>query len=95
MLAPSGTGARRRRRFLVTDEYRQAELTAASARALLGFYHSHPDHPAEPSGFDRDHAWPNFSYVIVSVRDGRAEDVRSWRLRSDRAGFIEEFIVEP
>ena len=87
----------RRRRFLVTpDDYRQAELTAASAgRALLGFYHSHPDHPAEPSAFDRDHAWPNFSYVIVSVREGRPEGVRSWRLRSDRAGFIEELVVEP
>ena len=37
---------------------------------LLGFYHSHPDHPARPSQYDLDHAWPFFSYVIVSVRGG-------------------------
>lgn len=65
-----------------------------SARAqdleVLGYYHSHPDHPSAPSDFDRDHAWPNTSYLIVSVREGKARDHRSWRLLDDRSAFAEE-----
>jgi proteasome lid subunit RPN8/RPN11 len=81
-----------RRRFLVSaEDYRACETYAARVGAeLLGFYHSHPDHPAEPSQYDLDHAWPNFSYVIISVRAGAAGDLRSWRLRPDRSGFVEE-----
>lgn len=81
-----------RRRFLVSaDDYRACEAYAARVGAdLLGFYHSHPDHPAEPSQYDLDHAWPNFSYVIVSVRAGTPGDLRSWRLRPDRSAFVEE-----
>lgn len=60
---------------------------------ILGYYHSHPDHPAQYSAFDRDHALPNLSYVIVAVRDGRAEDTRSWRLRDDRSEMDEETLV--
>ena len=85
----------RHRRFVVgPDDYRRAEAAAtASGAQLLGFYHSHPDHPARPSTFDLEHAWPNFSYVIVSVIAGRSQEVRSWRLRPDRSRFIEEQIV--
>ena len=57
---------------------------------LLGFYHSHPDHPAKPSQYDLDHAWPFFSYIIVAVRAGTPEDMTSWRLREDRSAFDEE-----
>ena len=85
------TGERRRRFLIGTEEYRAAEKHADdTGRALLGFYHSHPDHPAEPSAFDLEHAWPNMSYVIVSVAGGQAGVVRSWRLRADRSGFDEE-----
>ena len=86
------TAAGRRRRFLVDPEaYRRAEAEAdRTGRRLLGFYHSHPDHPAEPSAFDLEHAWPNLSYAIVSVRHGRIEGLRSWRLRGDRSQFDEE-----
>jgi cysteine synthase B len=82
----------RRRRFLVGPaEYRTAEARAAeTGQSLVGFYHSHPDHPAVPSAFDLEHAWPNLSYVIVAVRDGQPAEVRSWRLRDDRSGFDEE-----
>jgi cysteine synthase B len=85
----------RRRRFLVGPEaYRQAEArAAASGQTLVGFYHSHPDHPAVPSAFDLEHAWPNLSYVIVSVREGQAAEVRSWRLRPDRSAFDEERLI--
>jgi len=81
-----------RRRFRVSAaDYRAAERHAADAHAeLVGFYHSHPDHPAEPSQYDLDHAWPNLSYVIVAVRAAEPEAVRSWRLLSDRSAFEEE-----
>jgi cysteine synthase B len=89
------TTGERRRRFLVgADEYRAAERRAeTTGLALLGFYHSHPDHPAEPSPFDLEHAWPNLSYVIVSITGGRAAVMRSWRLRADRSQFEEETLT--
>ena len=84
-----------RRRFLVgPDEYRRAEARATeTGQQLIGFYHSHPDHPAEPSQFDLEHAWPNMSYVIMSVRQGQPKEVRSWRLKADRSAFEEEFVA--
>jgi proteasome lid subunit RPN8/RPN11 len=60
---------------------------------LLGFYHSHPDHPAEPSEYDREHAWPYYSYVIASVGKDEVDDMRSWVLKEDRSGYDEEPIV--
>jgi proteasome lid subunit RPN8/RPN11 len=60
---------------------------------LLGFYHSHPDHPAEPSEYDREYAWPGYSYVIASVSGENVEDMRSWTLKDDRSGYDEETIV--
>src|SRR4026207_1601697 len=47
---------------------------------LLGFYHSHPDHPARPSQYDLDHAWPSFSYVIVCIKNGGAAAMTGWAL---------------
>ena len=71
----------------------QAQRDArASGLDIVGYYHSHPDHPARPSEFDREHAWPGTSYVIVSVAKGKAVDCRSWRLRDDRTAFEEEAI---
>jgi proteasome lid subunit RPN8/RPN11 len=83
-----------RNRFAVTaDDVREAEK-AASAQGLevIGWYHSHPDHPARPSDFDRDHAWPWYSYIIVSVHTGVPKDMTSWRLKDDRSGYWEEKI---
>lgn len=57
---------------------------------VLGIYHSHPDVAARPSQFDLDHAWPNFSYLIVSVVKGKAVESNSWRLRDDRSAFDHE-----
>ena len=81
-----------RRRFRVRPgDYRDAERRAAEQGAeLLGFYHSHPDHPARPSQYDLDHAWPFFSYVIVSVRAGSPQEMTSWRLLDDRSAFEPE-----
>jgi proteasome lid subunit RPN8/RPN11 len=55
--------------------------------ALVGYYHSHPNHPAIPSIFDRDHALPNFIYIITSVMDGTAADQKAWLLQEDRSQF--------
>ena len=84
-----------RRRFLVRpDDYRAAETRARTAGLeLIGFYHSHPDHPARPSQYDLDHAWPSFSYVIVSVVAGDDQSLTSWRLKADRSAFDEESVT--
>lgn len=94
---PNTTEEGPRRRFLVRPaDYRAAESRAAAmGQELLGFYHSHPDHPARPSQYDLDHAWPSFSYVIVAVVNGEPGDVRSWRLRGDRSQFDEETVDPP
>jgi proteasome lid subunit RPN8/RPN11 len=57
---------------------------------VLGIYHSHPDVAARPSQFDLDHAWPNLSYLIVSVCKGKAVETNSWLLREDRSQFDQE-----
>ena len=89
---PNMTDEGARTRFRVTpSDYHTAERRADEVGAeLLGFYHSHPDHPARPSPYDLDHAWPFFSYVIVSVRSGVSGDMTSWRLREDRSAFDQE-----
>jgi proteasome lid subunit RPN8/RPN11 len=81
-----------RNRFEVTpDDVRFAEKTASEKKLeLIGWYHSHPDAPARPSEYDRDHAWPWYSYIIVSVQKGEPKDTTSWRLGDDRAGYNPE-----
>ena len=88
---PNTTEEGPRRRFLVRPvDYRVAEQRAGELGGeLLGFYHSHPDHPARPSQFDLDHAWPTFAYVIVSVASGSARDATVWWLKEDRSTFEE------
>ena len=83
-------------RFLITPEdVFHAEQTARATKLeLIGFYHSHPDHPASPSEYDREHALPFYSYVIVSVENGRAKDIRSWELSSDRTIFLPEKYIK-
>jgi proteasome lid subunit RPN8/RPN11 len=88
---PNTTEEGPRRRFLVrSSDYRLAERRASEAGVeLLGFYHSHPDHPARPSQYDLDHAWPTFAYAIVAVAAGRAGDMTVWWLKEDRTSFEE------
>ncbi len=83
--------AERRRRFLITpEEYMRVEREADDlGLSLIGFYHSHPNAAAEPSEFDREHAWPWFAYPIVEVRDGEATGMRVWQLQADRNGYDE------
>jgi proteasome lid subunit RPN8/RPN11 len=81
-------------RFSVTslDVLRADKAAQARAMDVIGWYHSHPDHPAKPSEYDREHAWPWFSYVIVSVQNGVPREMTSWRLNDDRADYSSEAI---
>jgi proteasome lid subunit RPN8/RPN11 len=73
--------------FLKLDrEYRKSGLK------MVAFYHSHPDHPAKPSEFDRENALPWHTYIIVKVDQGTAVAVTAWLLREDRSGFDSEEI---
>ncbi len=82
-------------RFLITprDVLEAEEAAAAQGLDVIGVYHSHPDHPARPSEFDREHALPWWSYVITAVAAGTPGPMRAWRLRDDRSRFDEEPLV--
>lgn len=73
--------------YLKTDRAANAE-----GMRVVGFYHSHPDHPARPSPTDADHAqhWPEFSFVILSVENGQVRDCRSWLFPEAGLAFVEE-----
>jgi proteasome lid subunit RPN8/RPN11 len=79
-------------RYLITPADMLRGETEAARRGLdvIGIFHSHPDHVAEPSVMDREWALPWFSYVITSVRQAKAEVSRAWLLRDDRTAFDEE-----
>ena len=97
------SGENRRRRYLVSPlDYLAAERAADSAgKTLLGFYHSHPEHPAEPSATDLAWAQPNFVYIIMSIR--RSADAKpaaagagAFLLDPDRSGFLaDQLAVRP
>jgi proteasome lid subunit RPN8/RPN11 len=84
----------RHNRFSLTPEDVRRADQAAGEHGLetLGWYHSHPDHPARPSEFDREHAWPWYSYVILSVAARVPGEMTSWRLADDRSGYAAERI---
>lgn len=81
-----------RNRFQITaEDVLRAEKKAAEKNLdLIGWYHSHPDHPAIPSEFDREHAWPWYSYIIISVSAGKPAEMNSWRLADDRSNYSSE-----
>jgi proteasome lid subunit RPN8/RPN11 len=82
----------KRNRFLIRPEELMRGERYAENKGLevVGFYHSHPDHPAVPSQYDLDHAWPLYSYIVVAVKAGQAADLRSWEMEADRSRFEEE-----
>lgn len=82
----------RRDRFLISDGVVLENERYARAQGLeiLGFYHSHPDHPAQPSQYDLENAWPWFSYLIVTVEQGSPGEATSWQLAEDRSRFNSE-----
>ena len=84
-----------RRRFAIDPlALMKAEKSAAAeGNVVLGFYHSHPDHPARPSETDRQYGWPFYSYVIVSIAGGAAVDMTSWVLDEQTEAFSRQDIV--
>lgn len=87
-------GEERTRRYLIAPEqFLAADREArAAGEDVIGFFHSHPDHPARPSGFDLEHAWPWYTYVIVGIAQGRVDATTAWRLADDRGAFEPESI---
>ncbi|HEX7336504.1 MAG TPA: M67 family metallopeptidase [Gemmatimonadales bacterium] len=81
-------------RYLIApDDLRRVEAELrADGLDVLGYYHSHPDHPAAPSAFDLEHAWPWYSYIIVRVERGRAAELTSWVLDDDRSAMHPESV---
>jgi proteasome lid subunit RPN8/RPN11 len=84
---------RRHERYLI-DEKKLIEVMKAvrgTGEDVVGFYHSHPDYPSRPSGFDTETAaWPGYSYLIASVEKDGVESVRSWVMPDGEKEFIEE-----
>ena len=82
----------KRNRFLIRPEELMCGEKYAREKGLevVGFYHSHPDDRAVPSQYDLDHAWPVYSYIVVSVVERQAKDLRSWEMEADRSQFNEE-----
>ena len=84
--------AEQHHRYAMTpqDWMRLEDEADARGLVLLGYYHSHPDSPAIPSDYDREHALPNFVYLITRVQGGRAQEMLAWRLCADRSKFDAE-----
>jgi len=82
-------------RFLIDplDQLRVEKDARQRGLEVLGYYHSHPDHPPRPSIYDRDHAWPWYSYVIIAVEQGVPKDLMSWVLEEDRSTFRAETLA--
>jgi len=83
-------------RYLITADFLysvEQELKKCD-QSIIGFFHSHPDVSARPSSYDLEHAWPWYSYLIVSVCKGQTEEVHNWKLKNDRSSFdLEEIKI--
>jgi len=88
--------AEQRRRFSIDPlALMKAEKSAAAdGQVVIGFYHSHPDHPARPSETDRQYGWPFYSYVIVSIAGGKPADMTSWLLDEQTESFTKQDIEQ-
>jgi proteasome lid subunit RPN8/RPN11 len=87
-----------RRRFVIrAEDLRTVERWAEeTGKSVVGFYHSHPDHPARPSAFDTSHAWPWYTYVVLSVTDSDTPGVGAFELDADAGVFQDVALtVEP
>ena len=85
----------RETRYLITpQQYKRADDYARGrGLGVIGYYHSHPDHPAAPSGYDLDHSClPGESYIIVAIEKGKAAALNSFT-KPDYERFEQEEIV--
>jgi proteasome lid subunit RPN8/RPN11 len=86
--------SQKNRYWITPEQYRRADQYARDrGLGIIGYYHSHPDHPAEPSGYDLDHScWPGESYIIVSIEQGRAARLNSFT-KPDYESFVQEEVI--
>ena len=94
-LANQYESSSRHNRYLIEpEEMLNAELKAEELGLdIIGVFHSHPNHPAIPSEFDRERALPWYSYIITRVDSSGALESRSWRLSDDRQFLEEEIFI--
>ncbi|MEJ2412219.1 MAG: M67 family metallopeptidase [Anaerolineales bacterium] len=86
-------GARHNRYLITAEDMLRGEREAEHRDlSIIGIFHSHPDHPSQPSEFDREYALPWYSYLITRIEKGQALESRCWRLMEDRSGFDPEEI---
>lgn len=80
------------RRFRIDEKamFQLMREERAGGPKILGFYHSHPDHPARPSGYDLEWASPWYSYIIVAVAKGTPQEMTCWTLNDDGQAFEPE-----
>ncbi|MBD0385612.1 MAG: M67 family metallopeptidase [Nostoc sp. C3-bin3] len=76
------TAESKRRQYAIAPQVMLKTQREARDRSfnIIGIFHSHPDHPAIPSECDRLYAWQGYSYIIVSVQNGKAGELQSWSL---------------
>lgn len=82
----------RERRYLIDPKtiYDLDQKLEKKKLRIIGYYHSHPNSVPIPSEYDRNHAWPWYTYIIVSIRNKQIEDIKSWILDDDREKFNNE-----
>jgi proteasome lid subunit RPN8/RPN11 len=80
-----------RRRFTVSPMDYLVVEGAADARGLklVGFWHSHPDHPARPSETDRQYAWPGLLTLVIAVERGEPKALTAWAVDGEASPFHE------
>ena len=95
--APNEHGGDLKRRYLIPPDFQlQAERHAqATGQEVLGYYHSHPDHPAQPSEYDRVHAWAGYLYLICAVGQGRSEALNGFALEAQGGAFLAVEVRDP
>jgi proteasome lid subunit RPN8/RPN11 len=83
-----------RNRFEIDpEEYMRVDQKARESQlGIVGYYHSHPDAPAVPSEFDREHAWPVYCYIIISVLRGQPAEMNNWLLLDDHSGYTQDAV---
>ena len=75
------------------DHIRIQREADAAGLDIVGYYHSHPDHPAQASRFDTERAWAGYVYVIVSVESGEPVDANAFVADLDGGPFRPEPLV--
>ena len=93
--AASAYTKRRRYQIAPEDMLRTQQQAREQGLSIIGVYHSHPDHEAVPSECDRTLAWPEYAYVIASVRSGQTVDIQNWALDSDHQFQPEAMRISP